>query len=182
MNEKVIKKGTFLISQPLISDKRFEKTIILITESNEEGTLGFVINKKTNVKINELMKDFINRDDCCYYGGPVQVDNLFYFHQKGRIISDSKKIYKNIFFGGNFNQIKEYIKSGLIHENEVKFFLGYCGWEKKQLENELKEKSWVVFNKEKDFFKSIINWEDSLIEFDEEYKIWINAQDDFHLN
>ena len=60
MNEKVIKKGTFLISQPLISDKRFEKTIILITESNEEEVLGFVINKKTNIQIKELIKDLIN--------------------------------------------------------------------------------------------------------------------------
>ena len=182
MNEKKIKKGTFIISQPLISDKRFEKTIILITESNKDGTLGFVVNQETNVKINELIKDFKKRKDYCYYGGPVQVDNLFYFHQKGSIINKSKKIFNNIYFGGDFNQIKEYIKSGLINENDIRFFLGYCGWEKNQLENELKEKSWVIINKQKDFFKEKLNWEKSLIEFNEEYKIWVNAKDNFHLN
>ncbi len=182
MNEKKIKKGTFLISQPLISDKRFKKTIILISESNKDGILGFVINQETNVKINELVKGFENRKDYCYYGGPVQVDNLFYFHQKGSIIDNSKKIFKNIYFGGDFNQIKEYIKSGLINESDIKFFLGYCGWEKKQLENELKEKSWVVINEFKDFFNEKMYWDQTLIEFDEEYKIWVNAKDDYHLN
>ena len=182
MNQKKIKKGTFLVSQPMISDKRFEKTIILITESNKDEILGFVINKKTNIRVSNLTQGLKNRTDSCYYGGPVQVDNLFYFHQKGSIINNSKKIFNNIYFGGDFNQIKEYIKCGIINKKEIKFFLGYCGWEEKQLENELKEKSWVVINKKMDFFNYTLNWEKSLIEFDEEYKIWINAKDNFHLN
>ena len=45
MKDKNIISGTFLISQPLIDDKRFNKKIIIITEHNNEGTLGFIINK-----------------------------------------------------------------------------------------------------------------------------------------
>ena len=51
MKEKKIKSGSFIISQPLIDDKRFDKKIILITEHNKQGTLGFIINKITKIKI-----------------------------------------------------------------------------------------------------------------------------------
>ena len=50
MKDKNIISGTFLISQPLIDDKRFNKKIIIITEHNNEGTLGFIINELTNIK------------------------------------------------------------------------------------------------------------------------------------
>ena len=182
MKDKNIISGTLLISQPLIDDKRFNKKIIIITEHNNEGTLGFIINELTNIKILDLFKDFKIINNLCYLGGPVDNNNLFYFHKKGNIINDSKKIFKNLYFGGNFNQIKEYIKSGIIKEDEICFFLGYCGWTKNQLELELKEKCWIVYNKKINFIDNHLEWSELLIKYDEKYKIWINAQDDFYLN
>lgn len=182
MKEKKIKSGSFIISQPLIDDKRFEKKIILITEHNKQGTLGFIINKKTKIKICDLLNDLNKVNNYCYLGGPVDNNNLFYFHKNGNIINNSKKIFNDIFIGGDFNQIKEYLKTGIIKENDIYFFLGYCGWKKNQLENELNDNCWLVYNKKIDFLDSNLNWKDLLIQYDEKYKIWVNAQDNFHLN
>ena len=49
-----VQVGSILISKPFIEDKRFEKTIILIVEHNQNGTIGFIINQPTNLKAHEL--------------------------------------------------------------------------------------------------------------------------------
>ena len=63
----------------------------------------------------------------------------FFFFHKNKSIEKCQKISKDIYFGGNFNQIIEYINCNLISVNEIFFCLGYCGWGKNQLEREIKE-------------------------------------------
>ena len=53
-----IQAGTILISKPFMEDKRFEKTIILIVEHNQNGTIGFVLNKETLVNIDEIIPEY----------------------------------------------------------------------------------------------------------------------------
>ena len=66
--------------------------------------------------------------------------------------------------------------------NEIFFCLGYCGWGKGQLENEIKEKSWIVLNEKIDFISKSIDWKRKIIEFDEKYKFWVNSNRNFHFN
>ena len=181
MEKITVNKGTLLLSIPLIDDERFDKTIIIITESSKEEKIGFIINKKTNIKLVELVKRSKNRSITANYGGPVSHENLFYFH-KNSSIEKSKKINNNLYFGGNFNQIIEYLNCKLIKSNEIFFCLGYCGWTNGQLENEIKEKSWIVLNEKVDFISEKINWKIKMIEFDEKYKPWVNSNRNFHLN
>ena len=82
MKKNNINKGTFLLSIPLIEDERFDKTIIIITESLKDEKIGFVINKKTNLKVIDLIKKIKNHSIIANYGGPVCPENLFYFHKK----------------------------------------------------------------------------------------------------
>ena len=181
MKENNINTGTLLLSIPLIDDARFDKTIIIITESSEEEKIGFIINKQTNLKIFDLVRKIKNKSINANYGGPVCPENLFYFH-KNRSIEGSKKINKNLYFGGNFNQIIEYLNCKLIKSNEIFFCLGYCGWGNGQLEDEIKEKSWIVLNEEIDFISNTIDWKEKMVKFDKNYKIWVNSTRSFHLN
>ena len=82
MKDKNIISGTFLISQPLIDDKRFNKKIIIITEHNNEGTLGFIINELTNIKILDLFKDFKIINNLCYLEVPLITIIYFIFIKK----------------------------------------------------------------------------------------------------
>ena len=176
-----INTGTLLLSIPLIDDERFDKTIIVITESSEKEKIGFIINKKTNLKVIDLIKKIKMKSITANYGGPVCPDNLFYFH-KNKSIEKSKKINKKLYFGGNFSQVTEYLNCKLIKSNEIFFCLGYCGWKKGQLENEIKENSWIVLNEQIDFISKSIDWKRKMIEFDEKYKLWVNSNRNFHLN
>jgi len=176
-----INTGTLLLSIPLINDERFDKTIIMITESSEEEKIGFIINKKTTLRIIDLVKKIKMKSITANYGGPVCPENLFYFH-KNKSIEKSKKINNKLYFGGNFSQIVEYLNCKLIKSNEIFFCLGYCGWRKGQLENEIKENSWIVLNEQIDFISSSIYWKRKMIEIDKKYKIWVNSNRNFHLN
>tara|TARA_B100001758_G_C18238511_1_gene519231 strand:+ start:38 stop:583 length:546 start_codon:yes stop_codon:yes gene_type:complete len=176
-----INTGTLLLSIPLIDDERFDKTIIIITESSKEEKIGFIINKKTNLKVIDLVKKIKIKSITTNYGGPVCAENLFYFH-KNKSIEKSKKINNKLYFGGNFNQIIEYLNCKLIKSNEIFFCLGYCGWGNGQLEDEIKEKSWIVLNEQIDFISNVIDWKKKMIAFDEKYKPWVNSNRNFHLN
>ena len=55
-------------------------------------------------------------------------------------------------------------KGCTLKSNEIFFCLGYCGWEKGQLENEIKENSWIILNEQIDFISKSIDWKRKMIE------------------
>jgi len=74
------------------------------------------------------------------------------------------------------------IANNEINEKNIRFFLGYSGWESNQLNNELKTNSWVVT--ENIYKQNIIEkdyetfWKEKMLEFGGEYTIWSNAPED----
>ena len=181
MKKNIINKGCFLISIPLIGDNRFDKTIIIITNSLKKEKIGFIINKRVNHNLSDLVDKIKIKSIKVNYGGPVCSDNLFYFH-KNPTIENCKKINSNLYLGGNFNQITEYLNCKLIKPDEIFFCLGYCGWGEMQLEKEINENSWVISNKKIDFINKSINWEKEIIEIDEKYKLWVKSNRNYHFN
>lgn len=136
-------KGKILISAPFLDDV-FKKSIILLTEHNENGSVGFILNKSTEYKVNDVLEDFPVIDSKVYLGGPVQTEIINFIHNYGDLISDSYEICNGIYWGGNFESLKFLIENKNINPNNIKFFLGYSGWGAGQLANELKQYSWYV--------------------------------------
>jgi len=179
-----IKKGNILIADPILDELYFRRGVILISEHNEDGTIGFVLNKEIDLRINEAIEDFGNISLPVYLGGPVSKDNLYYVHTVGKLIKESRPITNKLFFGGHFDTLKTLIIEGKIKENEVRFFLGYSGWAPGQLEEELKEESWFVGNiKRKYVFEPNKNlWRDTLKDLGKEYAIIANFPEDPSMN
>ena len=137
-------KGRLLISEPFLHDPFFKRAVILLTEHNGEGSVGFILNKPINIKLHEAIEEFPEFDGNLYMGGPVQRDSLYYIHTMGSQIGQSIEIMDGVFWGGNFETVKIMIKNGEVEESELRFFMGYAGWGKEQLEKELSNNSWVV--------------------------------------
>ena len=158
------KKGRLLLAEPFMIDAHFSRSVIFICEHNLDGSYGFIINNELNLKLDEIIPDKGLPALDVFYGGPVHASNLFYIHQFGDIINNSIKITDGIWTGGDFNQLMEFINLNVIKSNRVKFFLGYSGWSKHQLEDEMKTNSWIiserkkidVFKNNKDFWKNIL--------------------------
>ena len=113
------------------------------------------------------------------FGGPVEQDNLYFIHRIPELIPDSIEISNGIYWGGDFNSVMGLLLQKKIDESQIRFFLGYSGWESTQLDQELQLNSWVVVPN--DYKNEIIGkpytnfWKEKMIEFGGDYLIWSNS-------
>ena len=144
INNKTPKKGDLLISEPFLPDPNFERTVIYICEHNEEGSFGFVLNRPSELKFDDIIAEVDAFAETMYIGGPVQHDTLHFIHRASDIIDDGVIIKENLCWGGNFEQLKTLINTKQINEKNFRFFIGYSGWGAGQLQEELDANSWIV--------------------------------------
>ncbi len=135
--------GRVLISEPFLPDPNFYRSVILITEHDEKGSMGYVLNQRTEYTVNTLVEGLDKLNSNAYHGGPVELDSLHYLHTYPRI-KNSIKIQDGVYWGGNFGEICEGLMSGSLQQKNFRFFVGYSGWAVGQLQTELDEKSWMV--------------------------------------
>lgn len=134
--------GIILKSTSLLDNSIFEKAVVFITEYNAKGAIGFIVNKPFARKLNELQEFSYLRDFPLYNGGPVNQEHLFFIHRRPDIIEGGVPVYSNIFSGGNFTQAVTAINNYTLTESDIKIFVGYCGWDYAELEEEVEEGSW----------------------------------------
>ena len=136
--------GDVLISEPFMNDFYFRRSVILLIDHNEEGSLGVIFNKRLTIPFNEIVQGFPEFNSDVYLGGPVETDRIFFIHTVGEMIPDSHLISNGLYWSGNISVLKSMIKMDLIKPHEVRFYVGYAGWDGGQLRNELKANTWVV--------------------------------------
>ncbi|HLZ15708.1 MAG TPA: YqgE/AlgH family protein, partial [Cyclobacteriaceae bacterium] len=124
-------------------DPNFERTIILLCEHNDDGTVGFVLNKPSLSKLGELIADLSQLKNIVCMGGPVQQDTLHYIHRCADI-DGAIEVSERIYWGGEFEQLIAKLETHQLKPKDIKFFLGYSGWSPNQLEDEIKANSWIV--------------------------------------
>ncbi len=151
MEKNTIKKGQLLLSEPFMADSNFKRAVILLCEHHSEGTVGFILNKTINMKINELLADFPEFDVPVYYGGPVDTDTIHFIHNVGDLLEDSFEIANGLYWGGDFEKLKFLIDSKLVEPHNIRFFVGYSGWSPGQLKEELFYKSWFTAKYDKNY-------------------------------
>ncbi|MFD2587109.1 YqgE/AlgH family protein [Croceitalea marina] len=185
MNPKP-KKGKLLIAEPSITgDVSFNRSVVLLAEHNEEGSVGFILNKPLEYDISDLIKE-ITIPFKVFNGGPVEQDNLYFIHKVPELIEGSIEISDGIYWGGNFEKTIQLINDRIITENDIRFFLGYSGWDSLQLDQELSSNSWVVVKNE--YESNIIQksasafWKEKMVELGGDYLIWSNAPENPTLN
>lgn len=178
-NSSVIQISNFLIAAPTImGDYNFHRTAILLVDCKKSGELGFIINKKMQYTLDELVEE-IDAPFPVYYGGPVDQDNLFFIHQLGSQIPDSIPIKEDLFWSGDFQTILKLIKSNEITPDKIRFFLGYSGWSEGQLEAEIKADSWIkieAINPQEWMGNSCEDfWKNQMRKLGGYYLLWSNA-------
>ncbi|PIF01194.1 MAG: transcriptional regulator [Maribacter sp.] len=179
-------KGTLLIAEPsLTGDISFNRSVVLLAEHNEEGSVGFILNKPLEYNINDLVTE-ISIPLQVYNGGPVEQDNLYFIHKVPYLIDNSIEISDGIYWGGDFETTVQLINEGVIKDGDIRFFLGYSGWSSLQLDQELSSKSWIVVPNK--YASSIIQkssvafWKEKMLELGGNYLIWSNAPENPSLN
>jgi putative transcriptional regulator len=144
-NNEPTNKGSILISDPFSDDVYFGRSVVLICEHNDEGTFGFVLNNYIDVDLHQLDDNFPNINARISFGGPVSKENLYYIHSFSDI-TNTLEIREGLYYGGDFDEITDRIKDAKNPNKEIRFFVGYSGWSPSQLDEEIKNESWITAN------------------------------------
>jgi putative transcriptional regulator len=183
--DKIPEKGRILISEPFLPDTFFNRSIVLLTDHNAEGSVGFILNKKLEIKVCDAISGFDSWEETLNMGGPVAPDTLHYIHTLGEKIPKSVHVYKNIYWGGDIDTIKTMMAFNRIKEEQIRFFLGYSGWSAGQLEKELKEDSWVIARMGSENVmtnRGSDTWRKVLRSFNNKYRMWADFPESPDMN
>lgn len=139
------KAGKILISEPLMNDFHFGRSVILLIDHEEsKGSFGVIINKTLNASVNHIVDEFPDFEAPVFLGGPVADNQLFFIHTLGPLIPESDPIMDGLYWGGNSDTLKTLISTGIANESNTRFYLGYAGWDSGQLVTELVRNSWLI--------------------------------------
>jgi putative transcriptional regulator len=178
-------QGEFLIAHPMLQDGYFKRAVIYLTEDNDEGSLGFILNFRTHYLLRDLFPHIKNGNFPIFEGGPVSKDQLYYIHNLGKNITDSVQIKDDLWWGGDFFELAHMIDHGKVKTHNVKFFMGYSGWTAGQLKDELIQKAWFKNEAEPAIILQSDPenlWGDELEKIKESYKVFSNIGFDPNLN
>ena len=104
--DKIPEKGKILISEPFLPDTFFNRSIVYLTDHTPQGSVGFILNKKLDLKVSSAIEGFEGWDENLSMGGPVAPDTLHYLHNLGDLIPKSILVEGNIFWGGDIDVYK----------------------------------------------------------------------------
>ncbi len=176
-NNVAPQKGRILIAEPFLSGNYFNRSVVFLVAHSTKGTVGFILNKKVDFPIHDVFPDFPKFDGEVYLGGPVATDSIYFIHKLGTKLPGSIHVLGDLYWGGDFDVLKHDISTGEIKPQDIRFFLGYSGWDAGQLEDELKEDSWLVTDVNQEDVMSQLDedsWFDFVKKAGKQYSIWEN--------
>lgn len=125
-------------------DENFLNSVVFIAEHNKNGALGFVVNKIFGRPLNELTEFSNSPAFPLYNGGPVDKEHLYFIHNQNDLIKGGSLIINDIYLGGDFKEAVTLINNKILEPSGIKIFIGYCGWDSNELEEEIAEGSWIL--------------------------------------
>lgn len=157
---KRLSDGALLLSTESLKDPNFEVTVVLVCIYNDEGAFGLVLNRPSHMPLNEVFNsvgDFANERRAIYIGGPVEPEGLHLIQLTEEGAPGSYSIQKDVYLGGEWESIEEILNTDA---ETTRLFLGYSGWSAGQLEDEIEDGAWEVYNV--DLYKFLENWSEPL--------------------
>jgi putative transcriptional regulator len=143
--------GRLLVASPALADSNFRRTVVLVLDHAEEGALGVVINRPTEVTATEVLASWggmVSTPDLVFAGGPVSTDSALGIAAVPDV--DGPVGWKRLYDGTGLVDLDAppELLSGALRG--LRIFAGYAGWSPGQLENELAEGAWFVVPAEAD--------------------------------
>ena len=146
-------QGHFLLSMPQLNGSYFGQSLILLCEHTADGALGIVVNKPTDVPLADMLTELDipvpgrlspsdKKSPTVLEGGPVAQDRGFVLHKELLQESDCLELAPALYLSGATAAMSELVRSQ--EQNDYLVMLGYAGWGAGQLEEELKDNSWLT--------------------------------------
>ena len=139
----------FLVATPQIKDRLFERTVIYVCQHDHDGTMGIVVNRATNARLEAIFSQLDigfshsnHAQDPVYAGGPVHPEHGFILHspigswKSSMIVTDQLAVTTS----------KDILEALADNQGPTNYMisLGYAGWDQEQIEQEISRNDWFV--------------------------------------
>jgi putative transcriptional regulator len=139
-------KGIFLVAKPAMRDPRFQRTVVLLLEHDDEGTLGVIINRPTEMLLSQALPDLKganNGKHTVFFGGPVGLNTLVFLLRSSEPPQASAHVMADVYYSADRNTLETAL-SEHKKANELRMFFGHSGWAPGQLAGELLRGDWLL--------------------------------------
>jgi putative transcriptional regulator len=140
-------QGKLLVSSPALVDPNFRKTVVLIAHHDEDGAMGLVLSRPSDVPASEAvpsLEGLPGGKDPVFVGGPVQPEAFMALAEFDDVDEAAAPIF------GHLGFVSAGAEPVDLAISRLRLFAGYAGWGPGQLEAELEEPSWIVVAAEAD--------------------------------
>lgn len=138
--------GKLLIAEPMLGDPNFDRSVVLMIEHTDDGALGVVLNRPTDLEVDAVLDDWAPlaaAPPVLYMGGPVEQNGVLAL---GRRRAPDTPVPGWTPLLGDVGTVDLHLEPGEVAGavDGLRFFAGYSGWGEGQLEAELAEGAWLV--------------------------------------
>ena len=139
-----------LLAMPQVHDPFFKKSVVLLLAHEEEGSFGFIVNRSTELKVREILRDLKlewrgEPEALARFGGPVQPQVGTILFAGGPELAESLPNSTEVLSGVRVSQnLTELASLALEPPARFRLMLGYAGWGAGQLWNEILRNDWLT--------------------------------------
>jgi putative transcriptional regulator len=139
--------GRLLVASRDLGDPNFAKTVILLVHySEDQGAVGLVVNKRTDVPISRVfhdLKEASGRNDPVYVGGPVELNSVLALLKSASKPEGADRVFGDVYLISNRNLLARTLASP-AEATVFHTYIGYAGWKTGQLEHEVDLGAWHI--------------------------------------
>lgn len=136
--------GVLLVAKPSIEGGPFWHSVVLLLSHGEQGTLGLIINRATEIPLSEAMPELDSEQassHSLHFGGPVKLDGLLFLFRSDHPPKEVAKVMDDVYFSGDRKVLEKLLKDKAPPER-LALYVGHSGWSPGQLDAEIARGDW----------------------------------------
>ena len=145
-SKEELAKGKFLVASRRLRDPNFKETVVLLIDYGQDGAMGLVINRPSEIKLATVFPDIKalkERKDTIYVGGPVAVNRMLLLVGAPLVPEASQEVTQDVYISSSWKVLERLMKNEAKDER-FRIFAGYAGWAPDQLDFETSRGDWHV--------------------------------------
>ncbi|MCA8960909.1 MAG: YqgE/AlgH family protein [Planctomycetes bacterium] len=188
-----VTSGSFLLAAPSLSDPNFRRSVVLICEHSDQGSMGLVVNRPLDASLAQLFAEIVDdggvlpeKAGQVFCGGPVEQNRLMALRAvDGDATGADHRVIDGVVLVDDIRAAVDAIARGEDEATSYRFLLGYAGWGAGQLDGELQEDSWIVRPATRELVfdvRSDAMWPNALRELGGVYRLYAEMPSDPTVN
>jgi putative transcriptional regulator len=139
--------GRLLVASRGLADPNFSKTVILLVRFDDEGVVGLILNRRTDIPLSRVLEGLEgakDRTDPAYLGGPVEVPSVFALFKSPAKVEGAERVFGGVYLISTKTLFQQTV-AARPDPQVFHVYLGYAGWTKDQLRKEVELGAWFIF-------------------------------------